>query len=75
MYSWFHILLAFIQFKNENSAKIDGGFSKWSEWSCNSKLCETGIALRFRACNNPKPEFGGDYCFGPEVEEKGISKH
>lgn len=42
----------------------------WSEWipvgSC-SRSCGIGIKKAVRKCNNPQPEYGGDYCAGQKA--------
>ena len=56
-----------------NTNSINGGFSKWSEWTCSADVCQKGISTRTRMCNNPRPAFGGDYCYGADKETKGYS--
>jgi len=40
---------------------VNGGWSSWGKWSRCSNDCRT---TRSRACNNPTPSIGGDYCRG-----------
>jgi len=46
---------------------IHGGWGEWTSWS----LCYKDKQTRIRQCNNPVPQFGGDYCDGfPEDERE-----
>ncbi|XP_067023944.1 scavenger receptor cysteine-rich type 1 protein M130-like [Acropora muricata] len=48
------------------SKAIDGGWSDWSKWShCTKNV--NGIQMRTRQCVNPKPQFGGKLCTGPNA--------
>jgi len=47
---------------------VKGGWSPWLEWGTCSVTCGKGTRLRRRACDNPKPEFGGMDCEGPTSE-------
>ena len=43
---------------------VDGGWNDWSQWSqCTKNV--NGIQMRTRQCVNPKPQFGGTLCTGP----------
>ena len=43
---------------------VDGGWSKWSQWSiCSKKV--SGIQTGTRECANPEPAHGGKRCNGP----------
>ena len=45
---------------------VDGGWSDWSQWSlCTNNI--NGIQMRNRRCENPKPQFGGKLCSGPNA--------
>ena len=46
---------------------VNGGWSKWSEWSVCTHPCM--VKLRTRECNNPTPESGGLNCTGSKVEQ------
>ncbi|XP_067044439.1 coadhesin-like isoform X2 [Acropora muricata] len=46
---------------------VNGGWSKWSEWSVCRHPCM--VKLRTRECNNPAPESGGLNCTGSKVEQ------
>uniref|UniRef100_T1IZN0 Peptidase M12B domain-containing protein n=1 Tax=Strigamia maritima TaxID=126957 RepID=T1IZN0_STRMM len=50
--------------------KIDGQWSKWSEWNQCSRSCGGGITTRERFCSNPEPENGGKYCYGERKQYK-----
>lgn len=49
---------------------VDGGFSKWQNWSDCSKTCSVGVQMRIRFCNNPVPQYGGQNCTGKFVETR-----
>ncbi|XP_053398910.1 SCO-spondin-like isoform X2 [Mercenaria mercenaria] len=46
---------------------IDGRWSLWYEWAPCFGNCGIGKRERKRECNNPKPNFGGQICKGPNV--------
>lgn len=44
---------------------INGGWSKWSEWTvCSASCGNHGFATKVRRCNSPTPSNGGSYCSG-----------
>ncbi|KAJ8319985.1 hypothetical protein KUTeg_001572 [Tegillarca granosa] len=49
---------------------IDGGFSRWSDWSVCSATCGRGISTRTRSCDSPAPQYGGQDCNGEREEQK-----
>jgi hypothetical protein len=49
---------------------VDGGFSKWSDWTKCSVSCGGGSRARGRLCNNPTPEHGGKTCIGTYIERE-----
>ena len=57
---WFHL------------TSVDGEWSDWSEWTKCSQVGDdpsVGDCLcRSRSCDNPKPYYGGQPCFGSSVE-------
>ncbi|XP_078322444.1 semaphorin 5c-like isoform X2 [Crassostrea virginica] len=54
--------------------KVDGKWSGWGNWdhfrAC-SATCGPGVRYRYRyrACDNPKPQYGGNKCPGPQKDE------
>ena len=49
---------------------VDGGFSKWSDFSECSKSCGEGVKQATRTCSNPEPKFGGKLCIGEFVQSQ-----
>jgi hypothetical protein len=47
---------------DEQSIDVDGGYSKWSDWTTCSKTCGGGVKGRERTCTNPKPDGKGKDC-------------
>ena len=47
---------------------VDGGWTRWSDWSACSKTCGQGIQSRSRSCTNPIPQYGGLDCDGDDSE-------
>ncbi|KAK3711058.1 hypothetical protein QZH41_019232, partial [Actinostola sp. cb2023] len=49
---------------------VDGGYSRWSEWTPCSKSCGGGVQSRTRTCTYPTPRGNGKDCshLGPSVE-------
>uniref|UniRef100_A0A8C8BVH3 ADAM metallopeptidase with thrombospondin type 1 motif 12 n=1 Tax=Otus sunia TaxID=257818 RepID=A0A8C8BVH3_9STRI len=43
---------------------IHGGWGIWSSWSHCTRTCGAGVQSAERPCDNPEPQFGGDYCTG-----------
>ncbi|KAM9367385.1 A disintegrin and metalloproteinase with thrombospondin motifs 12 [Phaethornis superciliosus] len=43
---------------------IHGGWGVWSPWSHCTRTCGAGVQSAERPCDNPEPQFGGDYCTG-----------
>lgn len=43
---------------------VHGGWNVWSQWSECTTTCGIGTQDRFRECDNPPPQYGGDYCPG-----------
>ncbi|KXJ23691.1 coadhesin [Exaiptasia diaphana] len=50
------------------SPDVDGGWSKWSDWTSCSKSCGKGQTSRERVCNNPTPKGNGKPCEGASFE-------
>ena len=51
---------------------VNGGYSKWSEWTPCSVTCGNGAQYRERKCENPHPANGGTDCtmLGQPTESK-----
>ncbi|KAK3777711.1 hypothetical protein RRG08_021821 [Elysia crispata] len=43
---------------------VHGSWGPWGSWGECSRTCESGVSLRKRECDNPKPRDGGLYCTG-----------
>ncbi|XP_021236383.1 A disintegrin and metalloproteinase with thrombospondin motifs 12 isoform X2 [Numida meleagris] len=43
---------------------VHGGWGVWSSWSHCTRTCGAGVQSAERPCDNPEPQFGGDYCTG-----------
>ena len=57
------------------SCPVHGGWSAWSSWShcsasCLTKSTAIGTRTRHRICNNPVPQFGGNFCNGDSNEQE-----
>ncbi|GFU99567.1 hemicentin-1 [Trichonephila clavipes] len=48
---------------------VNGQWSEWSDWSECSVTCGKGDRMRRRACDNPRPEHGGQDCNRKEAGE------
>ncbi|KAL7010771.1 hypothetical protein ACKWTF_009159 [Chironomus riparius] len=49
---------------------INGGWSKWSDWSGCTAVSGHGTQYRIRYCNNPKPKYNGNDCIGLPQEKR-----
>ncbi|XP_045211451.2 thrombospondin-2-like [Mercenaria mercenaria] len=48
---------------------VDGKFGDWSSWTrCPFSCGRDGIQHRFRHCNNPAPQNGGNLCSGARID-------
>jgi len=45
--------------------EVNGNWGSWTSWKINSV---TGEMTRTRACNNPTPQYGGQYCVGSSTD-------
>ncbi|XP_053396764.1 SCO-spondin-like isoform X2 [Mercenaria mercenaria] len=53
-----------IQACGNTNCPINGGWGYWQAWSQCSETCGSGIQTRYRYCDNPNPQYGGNSCFG-----------
>ncbi len=49
-------------------AAVDGQWSDWSEWAPCTTSCGGGFRTRYRFCDNPLPDGGGEDCVGPGMQ-------
>ncbi|XP_057292430.1 A disintegrin and metalloproteinase with thrombospondin motifs adt-1-like isoform X2 [Hydractinia symbiolongicarpus] len=47
---------------------INGNWTEWSAFTFCNKPCGNGTRTRYRTCNNPAPQFGGELCQGDATE-------
>ncbi|CAL1543134.1 unnamed protein product, partial [Lymnaea stagnalis] len=52
-----------IEYHNRTCAKVHGGWGNWLQWTCES-YDKSVSEKRRRECDNPTPEFKGNYCKG-----------
>ncbi|ESO03693.1 hypothetical protein HELRODRAFT_173392 [Helobdella robusta] len=53
---------------------IDGGWTEWSEWSLPTGLTNPEILTKTRSCTNPRPEYNGKLCDGPDENTKELTR-
>uniref|UniRef100_A0A8C9VHG3 Subcommissural organ spondin n=1 Tax=Scleropages formosus TaxID=113540 RepID=A0A8C9VHG3_SCLFO len=49
---------------------VAGVWSPWSPWSDCSSECDSGAQTRWRTCNSPPPQYGGERCPGPHMQTR-----
>ena len=49
---------------------VHGNWSHWTSWPNCNKPCNNGTRTRRRACDNPRPAFGGENCEGLTFESE-----
>ncbi|XP_071960715.1 properdin-like isoform X2 [Antedon mediterranea] len=54
---------------------VDGSWSTWSAWSGCSATCDTGIRIRTRLCNSPRPQHGGKDCPSESRQTRNCTAH
>lgn len=50
------------------SAKVNGGWGTWGQFTPCGKSCGGGIQVRFRSCDHPSPSNGGLSCIGDSLQ-------
>ena len=50
------------------SRAVDGSWGSWERWGQVTATCGTGMRERRRRCDNPRPNFCGRSCSGPDVD-------
>ncbi|XP_034940467.1 A disintegrin and metalloproteinase with thrombospondin motifs 9 isoform X2 [Chelonus insularis] len=51
-----------------NLAPVDGQWGEWGRYGECSRTCGGGVKKKYRECNNPPPQNGGNYCVGERVK-------
>ena len=41
-----------------------GSWGEWGPWGDCSRTCGAGVSFGVRSCDNPRPAYGGDPCYG-----------
>ncbi|CAG5125446.1 unnamed protein product [Candidula unifasciata] len=49
---------------------VDGAWSLWGTWTLCTATCGKGIRERTRACDSPRPQFGGSECEGSATQQE-----
>ncbi|XP_078687492.1 hemicentin-1-like isoform X2 [Branchiostoma floridae x Branchiostoma belcheri] len=62
-----------VNFCNSLPCPVHGGWGPWTAWGSCSRSCNGGQQKRYRTCNNPQPQHGGQSCAGPATETEGCS--
>ena len=52
---------------------IHGGWGDWSNWTDCTTTCGNGTKSRYRNCDNPLPQHGGEYCTGDSRQSEHCS--
>ncbi|XP_063418227.1 semaphorin-5B-like [Mytilus trossulus] len=55
---------------NDINSPVNGGWSRWAQWTTCSSSCNDGLQTRLRGCNNPSPQYGGTCCPGESSQTK-----
>ncbi|XP_043251540.1 A disintegrin and metalloproteinase with thrombospondin motifs gon-1-like [Colletes gigas] len=50
-----------------NLEPVDGQWGEWGRYGECSRTCGGGIKKKYRECNDPPPQNGGNYCVGDRV--------
>nr|XP_039262899.1 A disintegrin and metalloproteinase with thrombospondin motifs 3-like [Styela clava] len=54
--------------RNQRQGPVDGAWGVWSSYGICSRSCGTGVMMRTRQCNRPRPAYGGKTCPGLSIE-------
>ncbi|XP_027059146.1 coadhesin-like isoform X4 [Pocillopora damicornis] len=54
---------------------VDGNWGQWGAWNTCSKTCKEGKQSRTRACDSPKPQYGGKKCDGESGQTQVCNKN
>uniref|UniRef100_A0A3Q4ARY0 Uncharacterized protein n=1 Tax=Mola mola TaxID=94237 RepID=A0A3Q4ARY0_MOLML len=54
---------------------VDGGWSRWGDWTECSLPCGGGVQFRRRQCDNPSPQSGGRGCLGVAQQQRDCNTH
>ncbi|VDI61642.1 Hypothetical predicted protein [Mytilus galloprovincialis] len=53
-----------------NLYPVNGGWSRWAQWSTCTRSCNGGVQTRSHTCNNPSPKYRGSCCQGNTLETR-----
>ena len=55
---------------NSADCPVDGNWGNWFPWQPCSMSCGSGYQERFRRCDSPRQQFGGQECRGSDVDKR-----
>ncbi|CAG2221269.1 unnamed protein product [Mytilus edulis] len=65
-FAYSNLVNAFINIPGQ--CDVDGGWTRWDDWTKCSTSCGNGTRHRGRSCSNPLPDNGGLTCNGTDTE-------